>query len=112
MDANDAVYAATRRFPRSEMFGLTSQLRRASSSVPMNIAEGYRRKARKPDYVKYLRYADGSSAEVETAMEIAMRQDYLEPDAATPMIGMYQEVGRMLGGLIARIEREVRDEAE
>ncbi|MCC7510791.1 MAG: four helix bundle protein [Planctomycetes bacterium] len=105
MDAADAIYAASRSFPREERFGLTSQLRRAACSVPMNIAEGYRRKANPADYMKFLRYANGSAAETETATEIAQRQRYLQQDAALELVAQYQEIGRMLGGLIARIER-------
>lgn len=107
MEATDAVYAATKDFPKEELFGLVSQLRRAACSVPMNIAEGYRRKAKKADYLKYLRYADGSAAEMETAIEISKRQGYIGADKSQAMTGQYQEIGRMLGGLIARIEREL-----
>lgn len=110
MDATDQVYAVTRGFPRAEVFGLTSQLRRAASSVPMNIAEGYRRKSRKQDYLRFLRYADGSAAEVETAVEIAARQQFMPVDVTSGMIESFQEIGRMLGGLIASVEREAQQE--
>ncbi len=110
MDATDQVYAVTRGFPRAEVLGLTSQLRRAASSVPMNIAEGYRRKSRKQDYLRFLRYADGSAAEVETAVEIAARQKFMSVDVASGMIESFQEIGRMLGGLIASVEREAQQE--
>lgn len=107
IDGTDAIYAATREFPRDEIFGLTSQLRRAACSVPMNIAEGYRRKKNKADYLKFLRYADGSTAEVETAIEIAGRQKLLSDEEWRSITDQYQEIGRMLGGLIARIERDM-----
>ena len=106
MDANDGIYALTRKFPRDEIYALTNQLRRASASVPMNIAEGYRRKKHTADYLKFLRYADGSAAEVETAIEIAERQKYLPTETASQAIAQYQEIGRMLGGLIRRIEQD------
>lgn len=106
MDATDAVYAITRTFPGDERYALTSQLRRASSSVPMNIAERYRRKKTKADYLKFLRYADGSSAEVETGVEISARQKYIPRETAQAIIERYQEIGRMLGGLIQSIEAD------
>lgn len=106
MDAVDAIYDVTRRYPREELYALTTQTRRAAQSVPMNIAEGYRRKKHLPDYMKFLRYADGSAAEVETAIEIAERQSYLAPELAAGIIAQYQEIGRMLGGLIRRIEQD------
>ena len=65
------VYRATERAPRSELFGLVSQMRRAAVSIPSNIAEGYNRKTR-PEYMRSLRIASGSQAELSTQWEIAM----------------------------------------
>src|SRR3989344_6403209 len=60
-----AVYQLTDKFPKSEMFGLVSQMRRASVSIPANLAEGYSRKHR-PEYIQFVRIAYGSGAELET----------------------------------------------
>lgn len=75
------VYAATRDFPADEKFGLTSQLRRASVSIPSNIAEGSSRGGAK-EFIQFLNVALGSIAEVETQIEIVVRVAYMEPAIA------------------------------
>lgn len=92
------------RFPRDERFGLTIQLRRAAVSIPSNIAEGFCRRGR-ASYVNHLSIALGSEAELETQIEIARRIGYLLPAEADPIIEQSQEIGRMLNGLIASLER-------
>ena len=68
------VYVITSNFPKSEIYGLTSQMRRAAVSIPSNIAEGKKRKT-KNDYVQFLRIANGSAAELETQLlEIYIHQ--------------------------------------
>ena len=73
------IYAATKTFPREEVYGLTSQLRRAAVSVPSNIAEGYARQHRK-EYVQALAIAIGSIAEIDTQLEIARQLGYLDDE--------------------------------
>jgi len=70
------IYAATRLFPREEIYGLTSQLRRAAISVPSNIAEGFARFHNK-DYRQFLYMALGSCAELATQITIASRLKYI-----------------------------------
>ncbi len=65
MELARALYQATNAMPRSELYGLVSQMRRAAVSIPSNIAEGKKRKTRK-DFLQFLRIADGSAAELET----------------------------------------------
>ena len=99
----EEIYRTTGSFPRHEQFGLTSQLRRASVSIPSNIAEGKRRKKRLV-YLNHLDVALGSQAEVEVQLEIANRVGILgekDYDRIQPMI---EEVGRMLNGLIASVQ--------
>ena len=99
----EEIYRTTGSFPRHEQFGLTSQLRRASVSIPSNIAEGKRRKKRLV-YLNHLDVALGSQAEVEVQFEIAKRVGILgekDYDRIQPMI---EEVGRMLNGLIASVQ--------
>lgn len=72
MVAVKEVYKRTQSFPKDELYGLTSQIRRAACSVPLNIAEGYKRRRYPKDYVRLLVTAHGSQGEVETALEIAL----------------------------------------
>jgi four helix bundle protein len=71
-----AVYGATKRFPKDEVYGLTSQLRRASLSVPTNIVEGYARKGDK-ELARFIGIAIGSLAETEYLLSFALRLGYL-----------------------------------
>ena len=69
------IYKITKLFPKTELYGLTSQIRRCSISIPSNIAEG-RYRGTKKDYLNFLRIAYGSGAELETQIEIAERLNY------------------------------------
>ena len=81
MDFVCAIYQATQSFPREEVYGLTNQIRRASVSMPSNIAEGASRSSKK-DFANFLHIALGSASEVETQLLIAVRLSYLsEADA-------------------------------
>jgi four helix bundle protein len=84
------IYAATERFPKHEMFGLTQQLRRAAVSVPSNPAEGHGTSTRK-EFHHFFSHARGSLAEVETQLEIA--------ESPGDLLGKASEVARMLNGL-------------
>ena len=70
------VYKLTDRFPQTELFGLTSQMRRAAISIPANIAEGYRRGSRK-EYRMFLGYSFGSGAELETYFDLVLNLSYV-----------------------------------
>jgi len=102
MDLVEYVYRATASFPREEIYGLTSQLRRAAVSVPSNIAEGQGRKL-PADFKLFLRHARGSLLEVDTQLQIAHRLGYLEQDVFDPLVSRVSEVGRILNGLIASV---------
>ncbi|MEZ4672031.1 MAG: four helix bundle protein [Anaerolineae bacterium] len=93
------VYKATGNFPKEEMFGQISQIRRAATSVPANIAEGAGRGSR-ADYVRFLYIAMGSINELETHLVIAQRLGYLSPEPHQQLEGQITEVRRMLSGLI------------
>ncbi len=103
MDMVTEVYAATRGFPKEEMFGLTSQLRRAAASVPANIAEGKGRLTQN-DYRHFLGTARGSLLETRTHIRIAQNLKYLSSDLATGLLRSADEVGRLLNGLIDSID--------
>jgi four helix bundle protein len=96
MELVKEVYKITRKFPRSEGFALSSQLRRAAVSIPSNIAEGSKRGTQK-DFLQFLRIAVGSSAEVETQMLIA-KDEYSQVDY-TKGLALLAEVQRMLNKL-------------
>ena len=101
------IYRATESMPRSELFGLTNQMRRASISIPSNIAEGYNRKT-KPEYLRGLRIASGSQAELLTQWEIATELGLLTADPSIP--ALIQEIDRMLFALIRKLERLLKEE--
>lgn len=92
------IYRSTAEFPKHEMYGLASQLRRAAVSIPSNLAEGYGRNSR-TELHQFVGMARGSLAEVETQIEIARDLGYLRPEHAADLLGRSGEIGRMLTGL-------------
>ncbi len=94
-----ACYLITRSFPKDEMFGLTSQIRRSAVSVPANIAEGYGRGTRK-DYVRHLLIAQGSLKELETHLIIAAEVGCAPQAEADQVLSLCDQLGRGLGSLI------------
>ena len=101
-----AVYTATRTFPKEEMFGLTSQMRRAAVSVPSNIAEGQGRGSDR-SFVVFLNQASGSPYELETQLELALALEMLTREAAEKLLSEAAEIGRMLHGLRTTLRREM-----
>ena len=99
MSLTVASYRFTDRFPKTELYGLTSQLRRASVSVPSNIAEGYGRGSRK-EYLQFLFIAQGSLKELETQTILAQQLNFAPGDVASELLNESDSVGKMLGGLI------------
>ena len=104
-DLTVAIYEATRSFPREEVYALTSQVRRASYSVPANIVEGATRETQK-DYLHFLHIARGSLAETRYFLHLAGRLKYLTPEQQRPLIEAADETLRVLAGLIRSVERE------
>jgi four helix bundle protein len=99
MDLVVEVYQQSLAWPKDERFGLTSQIRRAATSIPSNIAEGKGR-ASDRDFIKFLNYARGSLYEVQTQVKVARRLDYLTESAARALEKQTAEVGKVLNGLI------------
>jgi four helix bundle protein len=95
------IYLITNDFPRSEIYGLTSQMRRAAVSIPSNIAEGKRRKTLK-DYLQFLHIADGSAAELETQIIIA--KDLFKKIDFVRAESILIEIQKMLATLIRKLE--------
>ncbi|NMG56283.1 four helix bundle protein [Aromatoleum aromaticum] len=102
MNLVEQVYQATKVFPRDEVYGLTSQVRRAAVSIPSNIAEGQARKSR-AEFRNFLSIAQGSKAEVETQILIAVRLKYLTQEQAAPILSLLEEISKMLAALQARL---------
>ena len=93
------IYNVTRAFPKSEMFGLISQLRRASISVPTNIVEGSHRSTQR-DYLRFLDIALGSLAEVGYLIDLATRIGYIDSETSDKLQMKYEDCIRSLKALI------------
>lgn len=91
----EIIYKVTLGFPKEEVYGLTSQIRRASVSIPSNIAEGYGRK-RENDYKRFYRIAYGSALELETQLEISNRLKYLSDSKYMEIEQILIEICKML----------------
>ena len=104
VDLASSIYDITNAFPREEVYGLTSQLRRAAVSVPSNIAEGQGRQM-PGEFKQFLRHSRGSLMEIETQLIIAKRLGYLSADICESLLAEASQIGRMLNGLIASMDR-------
>jgi four helix bundle protein len=104
------VYEWSRSLPKEELYGLTSQLRRAAVSVPSNVAEGYARNSTS-DYIRFLRVASGSLYELQTQMEIALNLGYVSKTVLKDFVIDGDEVARMLSALIRRLENSKQEHA-
>jgi four helix bundle protein len=98
IDLAENIYRLTSAFPASEMYGLTSQMRRAAVSIASNIAEGWGRHSRK-DYSRYVEIAGGSNDELRTQLVIAERLSFGDARLLEDANTLADEIGRMLGGL-------------
>ncbi len=96
-------YELTKPFPKHELFGMTSQIRRAASSLPANIAEGYGRD-NKGDYIQFLRIAQGSLKEVETHLILCTRVGLLAESEAQSTLEHCDRLGKMLHRLIRTLQ--------
>lgn len=105
MELATAIYSSTRTWPKEELYGLTSQVRRAATSVPANIAEGYGRENR-GSYQQFLRIAQGSLKEMETHLLIAERVGITTGEAIRPVMTMSESVGKLLRLLIRKLSNE------
>ena len=107
MDLVETIYKATKAFPGEELYGLTSQLRRAAVSIPSNIVEGAARSSKR-EFIQFLHVALGSVSEVETQLVIAKRLGYL--DNINSVEEQIQTVRKLILGLIRYLRREDRNE--
>jgi len=104
MDLAVTMYRSTETFPRSEMFGLTSQMRRASVSIPSNIAEGKAIGGQR--YRRHLKFAIGSNAELQTQIELAERLKLFASADANNLLEHASEIGRMIAGLLRSLPKD------
>jgi four helix bundle protein len=105
MDLVLEIYRSTSSFPKQEIYGLTSQMRRAAVSIPSNIAEGKGRFYRK-ELLQFLFHARGSLLELQTQITIGRELGFLPPAEGKKLADMASEVGRLLNGLVNRFQDE------
>jgi len=104
MDIAENCYKLTRQFPRDELYGMTSQVRRSAASVAANIAEGHGRNSR-GEYIQFLRVAQGSLKELETHLILAARVGLIRNDLIAQVLEQTEGLGKMLRALIRSLER-------
>ena len=105
MDLAVTTYSLTKAWPKEELYGLTSQIRRSANSIPANIAEGYGRD-NTGSYQQFLRIAQGSLKEFETHLQIAERIGLATHDQAYHMLLATESIGKMLRQLIIKLAPE------
>ena len=98
------TYQITLNFPKEELYGLTSQIKRCSISIPSNMAEGYGRNSTE-DYLRFLKISRGSLYELQTQIEIAFNLHYIKKDAFDRMNEAGREIERMVSSLITKINQ-------
>ncbi|WP_085756689.1 four helix bundle protein [Sedimentisphaera salicampi] len=101
------VYLITKSFPREEIYGLSSQMRRSAVSVPSNIAEGFGRRS-ESEFLRYLRFSSGSLYELQTQTEIANELGYINNDTFESFISESDIIGKMISSLIKKILNDSR----
>jgi four helix bundle protein len=101
------IYKETQAFPKTEIYGLTSQIRRAAVSIPSNIAESFGRRT-KPDFLRFLYIARGSLYELQTQVEIAVELCFIPYDIGKDIIKQCTEVEMLLNGLIHGIKSKIQ----
>ena len=101
----ERIYEATKPYPKEEIYGLTSQMRRCSVSIAANIAEGYGRDSG-GSFVQFLKIAQGSLKELETHAILSGRIGFLAEADLEELLSSCDELGKMLGGLIRSVQRK------
>ena len=97
------MYEFTKKLPKEEMYGITSQMRRAALSVPLNIAEGYGRKANSRAYRQFLYIARGSCNEMQVLVDAVRDLGFVNQVTHDDLFNRYEEILRMLTGLIEKL---------
>jgi four helix bundle protein len=97
------IYTLTKRFPKEEQFGITSQIRKSAISIPSNISEGLGRNSNK-DYLRFLKISIGSLFELQTQLEISKNIEYLSQEEFDDIYEDSREIERMLVSYINKIK--------
>ncbi len=108
MDISVEVYQLTAGFPTQEIYGLTNQIRRASNSVSLNIAEGHGRNSTK-SYVNFLNIANGSLNELESGLMLSVRLNFLKDSDLLKINELIIEEQKMLASLITNLEAKINN---
>ena len=103
MTLAETCYRLTQQLPKEELYGMTSQIRRAASSIPANIAEGNGRENR-GEYIQFLRFAQGSLKELETHLLLAIRVRFITPSVVEPLLVQCETEGKQLRALIRSLQ--------
>jgi len=101
------IYLLTKNFPKEEMYGLTSQAKRAAVSIPSNIAEGLGRQDKK-DTLQFLHISRGSIYELETLLNIAVMVEILKEDSFKKLLPLFDDILKLLNGLILYMEKSTK----
>ncbi len=105
MDLAEACYRTTREFPKEELYGITSQMRRAAVSVAANIAEGHGREGR-GEFIQFLRVAQGSLKELETHLLLSQRVGLASTKTVDSILARCEATGKMLRALIRSLQQK------
>jgi len=106
MNLVEICYKITREFPKEELYSLTNQIRRASISIPSNIAEGQSRWSTK-EFLRFLSIARGSLSELETQLILAQRLKYISEDNLNEILKLTDEIGKMISGLRKSLQNKL-----
>ena len=102
-----ATYEMTKGYPEEERYGITSQMRRASTSIPLNIAEGYAKKSSQEEFKRFLLMAIGSANEMSVLLEYSKDLGYISQAKYAKASKEYDEIGKMLSNLIKKIAKNI-----
>ena len=105
MQIAQACYQITKEFPKEEIYGMTSQIRRCAVSIPANVAEGYGREY-PSQFIQFLRIAQGSLKELETHLLLAIRVEITTTQKIKPILNNCESLGRMLRSLIRSLQKK------
>ena len=108
MDLVTDIYKNTEIFPDKEKYGLTNQMRRASVSIPSNIAEGFGRNSLQ-EFIRFLNIAKGSLFELQTQLEISLNLAFTSPEVHAALDQQIEEVGKLLNGLVKSLKNKLQN---